>query len=233
MPSSSDDLSRRNKQAWSQLYASNVGPVWGQAPAAFLEKFLQPLLAGNRRFARALDAATGEGRNLPVLARLAAHVTGCDAAPEALAKIPPGPAGHDVRLICTDLAATPFAAGEFDFILLSDVIETLPEPRPVLQEMRRVLARDGVIVCNIPGPEDGIAGIDMSPLGGRSFLYRRKFYFQFFDEREAVRLVEDAGFRIVRQEFMHWTEAPHPAFRSDEHTHRSRVFLLARDDAPE
>jgi SAM-dependent methyltransferase len=44
----------------------------------------------------------------------------------------------------------PFADGEFDTILLSDVLEHIPEPAQLWREMSRVLAPDGRILMNVP-----------------------------------------------------------------------------------
>ncbi len=44
----------------------------------------------------------------------------------------------------------PFAAGEFDTIILSDVLEHIPEPQQLWREMARVLSAQGRILLNVP-----------------------------------------------------------------------------------
>ncbi|MEX2015867.1 MAG: class I SAM-dependent methyltransferase [Candidatus Hydrogenedentales bacterium] len=44
----------------------------------------------------------------------------------------------------------PFANGEFDTVILSDVLEHLPEPGHLWKEMARVLAPGGKILLNVP-----------------------------------------------------------------------------------
>lgn len=44
----------------------------------------------------------------------------------------------------------PFAAGEFDTIILSDVLEHIPEPQQLWLEMARVLSPNGRILLNVP-----------------------------------------------------------------------------------
>lgn len=44
----------------------------------------------------------------------------------------------------------PFADGEFDTIILSDVLEHIPEPGQLWREMSRVLSADGRILMNVP-----------------------------------------------------------------------------------
>jgi SAM-dependent methyltransferase len=50
-----------------------------------------------------------------------------------------------------DLSQTlPFHNSEFDTILLSDVLEHIPEPEGLWQEMNRILSTDGVVLLNVP-----------------------------------------------------------------------------------
>jgi SAM-dependent methyltransferase len=44
----------------------------------------------------------------------------------------------------------PFPDGEFDTIILSDVLEHIPEPAGLWREMARVLRKDGCIIMNVP-----------------------------------------------------------------------------------
>jgi len=50
-----------------------------------------------------------------------------------------------------DLTKTlPFEDGEFDTIILSDVLEHIPQPERLWTEMARILSRDGKIIMNVP-----------------------------------------------------------------------------------
>lgn len=50
-----------------------------------------------------------------------------------------------------DLTKTlPFASGEFDTIILSDVLEHIPEPMQLWSEMSRVLTGSGRVIMNVP-----------------------------------------------------------------------------------
>jgi SAM-dependent methyltransferase len=219
-----------NLRAWEALYASTPRFIWGADAVGFLRPFLTPLRQAGWRRRRALDAATGEGRNLRALLEVADEVKACDASPAALAKIPTDVAARITRVQC-DLAQTSFADGEFDFILLSDTVETLPNLPEVLRELRRVLAPDGVLVCNVPEPEGDVAGVEMEPVDGSGFLYRGKYYYRFMDEADFLAVLKGTGLVARRSEIQEWTEAAHPGFRDAEHRHRSRVFLLAPDQA--
>lgn len=214
-----------NKEAWDRLYASTPKLVWGAGAVGFLEEFLRPEIARGRSFRHVLDAGTGEGRNLSLLLEISGTLTACDASEAALAKIPPE-VRRCVRLARCDLAQTPFADAAFDFILLCDTVETLPDAAPVLREMRRILAPGGALVCNIPGPEGDVAGVDMTEIGCDEYLYRGRYFYRFFREQEVTLLLSQTGWQIARAATMTWTEAPHPGFRAKSHRHCSRVYLL-------
>ncbi|HWL14841.1 MAG TPA: class I SAM-dependent methyltransferase [Opitutus sp.] len=218
-------LNHTNKEAWDQLYASTPNLVWGTGAVGFLEDFLRPEIARGRSFHHVLDAATGEGRNLPFLLQFADRLTACDASEAALAKVPVEIKPR-VRLTRCDLAETPFADASFDFILLCDTVETLPDAAPVLREMQRILAPGGALVCNIPGPEGDVAGIDMTEIGREEYLYRGRYFYRFFRDHEISSLFAETGWQTVRAETMTWTEPAHPGFRAESHRHCSRVFLL-------
>jgi SAM-dependent methyltransferase len=225
MPFDPQHLNHANKTAWDQLYASTPNLIWGAGAVGFLEEFLRPEIARGRSFRNVLDAGTGEGRNLEFLLQFAGSLTACDASEAALAKMP-AEIKQRVRLAHCDLAQSPFAEGTFDFILLCDTVETLPDAAPVFREMRRILAPGGALVCNIPGPEGDVAGIDMTEIGREEYLYRGRYFYRFFREHEISSLLTETGWQTVRAETMTWTESAHPGFRAEPHRHCSRVLLL-------
>jgi SAM-dependent methyltransferase len=224
------DLPQRNKQAWDQLYARTRDPIWGREPVGFLAACLHTLAPVGPE-ERVLDAATGEGRNLPALRRLGGRLHACDASAEALRKIAPETLAG-VELATCDLRALPYPDASFAFVLLSDVVETLPDLEAVLAEIVRVLAPGGRLLCNVPGPDDGIAGQDMRALGDNRFLYQERYFFQFFDPAAARARFERLGLRIEFEETCRWSEPPHPGFRTTPHQHVSRVFLARRAARP-
>ena len=220
-------LAAANERAWDELYASTPELVWGTQPIAFLPRFLPPgdeLPPGD-----VLDAAGGEGRNLPALLRLGRPVTLCDASGAALAKIP-APLAAEVDTLLCSLDAIPLPDGRFSFILLSDTIETLPRPGPVLAELRRLLVPGGILLANIPDSNDGIAGRDMERIQGEGWLYRHRYFYRFYGRREAEGLLAQAGFEVGTFADCEWDEPPHPNFREAVHRHRSQVFVARRVD---
>ncbi|TVQ21068.1 MAG: class I SAM-dependent methyltransferase [Leptolyngbya sp. DLM2.Bin15] len=221
------DLSDQNKKAWDSLYASTEDFVWGFQPIGFIDIFIPYIKPRLSNVSCILDAGAGEGRNLPQLLALSDHIVACDASGNALGKIPTA-IRASLKIVTCDLEAIPFDDGFFDVILLADVVETLPDPQPVLRELHRLLKPGGLLLCNIPGFEDGIAEIDMETIGENQYLYQGRYFYRFVHQDEAIALLESCGFKMVHHQLCSWVEAAHPSFRSDVHTHSSYVFLVEK-----
>jgi len=58
--------------------------------------------------------------------------------------------GTHVDRACDLSEPLPFEAGQFDTIILSDVLEHLPDPKLLWSEMARILAKDGKILISVP-----------------------------------------------------------------------------------
>jgi SAM-dependent methyltransferase len=242
VPSKTDEsLAWRNKHAWNALYESTEKEIWGREPVGFLPEFTALLheCLLDLPSVRILDAATGEGRNLGALLQVLqvatsdinGSVTCCDSSIEALRKIPPQ-IKERVDAVQCDLAETPFSDGTFDLILMSDVIETLPNLGEVLDEVRRILKPDGWLLCNIPDEDDPIADQQMVALSSApGALYQQQYFFHFYRKEEAEALLAAHGLVVETSKSCRWEETAHPNFRSVAHEHESNVFLARK--APE
>jgi len=224
MEHGADDLSARNKRAWDDLYGRTPKLVWGDAPIGFIEEFVDVIRPRLDADSTILDAGTGEGRNLNVLLQLPGQVHACDASAHALEKIP-AEIRDRVRTTQCDLSRLPYADDTFDFVLITDVIETLPDPDPVLRELARVMKPGGLLLCNIPGLEDEISTVEMTPISDNSYLFQDRYFYRFFTEDEATALLSRNGFAVVKNQVCSWVENEHPEFRGVRHVHTSRVFL--------
>ncbi|HEY9814369.1 MAG TPA: class I SAM-dependent methyltransferase [Candidatus Obscuribacterales bacterium] len=221
------DLSDQNKKAWDSLYASTKDLVWGTQPIGFIDIFIPYIKNRLPKSSCILDAGAGEGRNLPKLLALSDHIVACDASAHALSKISTTLLAL-LKTVTCDLESIPLEDGYFDFILLADVVETLPDPQPVLRELHRLLKPGGLLLCNIPGFEDSIADIDMEIIGDNQYLYQGRYFYRFVHQDEAIALLESCGFQMVDHQLCSWAEAAHPSFRSDAHMHSSYVFLVEK-----
>ena len=83
---------------------------------------------------RVLDIASGEGYGTHILAQSAAHVTGVDISPEAVAT-----------------ATQKYAGDRVAFLQVSfETLEHLSEQEDMLSEIRRVLRQDGLLIISTP-----------------------------------------------------------------------------------
>ena len=225
---SEEALSKLNQGAWDSLYGSTERPIWGTEPLPFLAQFAEAMSSVLREPSRVLDAGVGEGRNLPFLLGLGAQqVDGIDASARALEKVPAA-LREQVSLRQGQLADTGFPDACFDAVTLLDTFETLPDATAVLTELARIIKPGGLLLCNTPGLDDGVAGVDMRALSDNAFLYRSRYYFHFVTPDEATAMLQAAGFELVRAEHCAWVEAPHPGFRDETHGHVSHVVLARR-----
>ncbi|HWS26840.1 MAG TPA: methyltransferase domain-containing protein [Xanthomonadales bacterium] len=226
-----EQLADANKQAWDRLYAGTGESVWGEQPLPFLEQFSDFFASALQPPSRLLDAGAGEGRNLPFLLALGAdEVHALDSSNYALDKIPPDLRAQ-VLTRAGDLAATGYPGACFDGITLLDVFETLPNAEAVLAELYHVLKPGGLLLCNIPGFDDGVAGLDMHALSDDAFLYQSSYFYRFVEADAAEAMMTAAGFEILHSGRREWIEEAHPGYRSGAHQHVSHVLLVRRPPA--
>ncbi len=86
---------------------------------------------------------------------------------------------------CDLTQALPFTDGEFDTIILSDVLEHIPEPEALWQEMSRILSAGGTLLLNVP------------------FFYRlheEPYDFYRYTEHALRRFAERTGFEVIALE---------------------------------
>jgi SAM-dependent methyltransferase len=109
--------------------------------------FVAPLVVGRT----VLDIACGEGYGSALIARHAAQVTGADISPTAIAHALEryaGAANLDFRE--ADCAALPFADASFDVVVSFETLEHIAAQEAFLDEIRRVLRPDGLVVISCP-----------------------------------------------------------------------------------
>ena len=88
--------------------------------------------------------------------------------------------GLDARRSTAD--RLPFGPAEFDSAVLDNVLEHLPDPRPVLGEIHRILAPGGTLLVGVPGEKGFAADPD------------HKVY---YDERKLRATLENSSFHSV------------------------------------
>ena len=107
---------------------------------------------------RVLDAGCGTGYGTMMLAAAAARTaTGVDISEAAVgsARETLGDAGE---LHVADIAALPFEDASFDLVVCFEAIEHVPDPEAALDELRRVLVPDGLLLVSSPNRREYPAG---------------------------------------------------------------------------
>ena len=100
---------------------------------------------------RVLDVACGEGYGTALLARHAAHVTGVDLSPEAVAHARGAYAAlANAEFIAASCAQMPLPDAVFDVVVSFETLEHIPMQREFMGEIARVLKPGGVLVMSCP-----------------------------------------------------------------------------------
>ena len=146
---------------------------------------------------RVLDIGCGEGALGAALAReIGCEVWGVEIEPEpaavageALERVIVG----DARDVCRDLGSE-----HFDAVVLADVLEHVAEPGPLLDEIARILAPDGVLVASVPNVRHW--SVLREILEG-DFRYREagildETHLRFYTRKSLTRLLSNHGFAV-------------------------------------
>ncbi len=105
---------------------------------------------------RVLDLGCGLGGYTLALQERGAWVVSLDLTPAALAALPAG-----ARPVCADALHLPFSGASFDLVFCASLVEHVPHPPRLLQEIQRVLRTDGFCYLSFPP--------FYSPRGGHQF----------------------------------------------------------------
>jgi SAM-dependent methyltransferase len=106
-------------------------------------RWAAPLVAS----ARVLDAGCATGWSTALLAGHARHATGIDSSPQAIAEAERNHGGA-ATFRQADLTRLPFDDDEFDAVVCFEAIERVAEPGRALDELRRVLRPDGLLLIS-------------------------------------------------------------------------------------
>ena len=122
-----------------------AGEIWHEHWHRY--HFAAPLVAG----LDVLDVACGEGYGSALLATRAATVIGADIAPSAVEHARARYAAvANLEFRQADCAALPFADASFDAVVSFETIEHITAQEAFLDEIRRVLRPDGLLILSCP-----------------------------------------------------------------------------------
>lgn len=167
-----------------------------------------------------LDAGTGTAR-IPILIcqqRPQWHITGIDMAKSMIEigrkNVDKAGLQQHITLELADAKRLPYRDEQFDMVISNSLIHHLPEPLPFLQEIKRVMNRDGAILLrDLIRPESAEIINNLVDSIGEEYdehqkkLFRDSLYAAFtLDEVKA--LIQQAGLpdvNVYQSSDRHWT----------------------------
>ena len=93
-----------------------------------------------------LELATGTGLIAKHIVNAAAHIEATDASPEMIAEAKRDTRSAKLHFSVQDMFRLPYAEESFDVVIVSNALHIVPQPEKALQEIKRVLKDDGVLI---------------------------------------------------------------------------------------
>ena len=94
-----------------------------------------------------LELATGTGLIAKHIVNTAVHIEATDASPEMIIEAKRGNSSAKLHFSVQDMFSLPYASKSFDVVIVSNALHIVPQPEKSLQEIKRVLKDDGVLIA--------------------------------------------------------------------------------------
>ena len=94
-----------------------------------------------------LELATGTGLIAKNIVNAAAHIEATDASAEMIAEAKRDTRSAKLHFSVQDMFCLPYAEESFDVVIVSNALHIVPQPEKALDEIRRVLKDDGVLIA--------------------------------------------------------------------------------------
>ena len=121
-----DRFMRKDGAAYGEMYA-----------------LIQPIV----RHKTVLELATGTGLIAKHIVNAAAHIEATDASAEMIAEAKRDNRSAKLHFSVQDMFRLPYAEESFDVVIVSNALHIVPQPEKALQEIKRVLKEDGVLIA--------------------------------------------------------------------------------------
>ena len=94
-----------------------------------------------------LELATGTGLIAKNIVNAAAHIEATDVSAEMIAEAKRDNRSAKLHFSVQDMFRLPYAEESFDVLIVSNALHIVPQPEQALQEIKRVLKDDGVLIA--------------------------------------------------------------------------------------
>ena len=121
-----DRFMRKDRAAYDEMY-----------------ELIRPIV----RHKTVLELATGTGLIAKHIVNVAAHIEATDASAEMIAEAKRDNRSAKLHFSVQDMFRLPYANQSFDVVIVSNALHIVPQPEKALQEIKRVLKDDGVLIA--------------------------------------------------------------------------------------
>ena len=137
-------LKREHKNFWDRN-AGRYNRFMRKDGAAYGEMYalIQPIV----RHKTVLELATGTGLIAKSIVNAAAHIEATDASAEMIAEAKRDNRSAKLHFSVQDMFWLPYAEESFNVVIVSNALHIVPQPEKALQEIKRVLKDDGVLIA--------------------------------------------------------------------------------------
>ena len=135
---------RKHKNFWDKN-AGRYDRFMRKDRAAYDEMYelIRPVV----RHKTVLELATGTGLIAKKIVNAAAHIEATDASTEMIAEAKRDNRSAKLHFSVQDVFRLPYADKSFDVAIVSNALHIVPRPEKALQEIKRVLKDDGVLIA--------------------------------------------------------------------------------------
>ena len=121
-----DRFMRKDRAAYEEMY-----------------KLIRPVVKAKT----VLELASGTGLIAKNIVNAAAHIEATDASPEMIAEAKRDNRSAKLHFSVQDMFRLPYVEESFDVVIVSNALHIVPQPKKALQEIKRVLKDDGVLIA--------------------------------------------------------------------------------------
>jgi len=224
-------IDEEGKIFWDSSYnVPNVSSLWSEPPVPFIQNELISILQ-ERNVQSVIDFPCGDGRNLIPIASNFKKTYGADSSENALKLAEKRLRNQNIKncsLYKDDLFDSSWETNKFDGIVCWDVLGVISRPLLAINELIRIMKPGGVLVASIFSTGDSTKGLSMEEIEKNTYLYKKNFYFKFYNKNEAVDLAKKSNGKLIDIKLIDWIDPPHKQYRDYEHRHESHVLIFTK-----